>query len=254
MLGLGSIGSKVAVSLTRSGVRNFELVDGDILYAGNLARHDGDWRDLGLHKVDAVKQRMSLVQPRMKIRTWNSNQGTQKSSTDAAGLVKALRKCDLIIDATADAKVFNRLAGLVQRSGSTFIWGSVFAGGTGGEIARFRPGIDPSPYHIRNAMNQAYGTDSSEMPIALGDKYSGLIVDEPLIGTDSAVSTIASHISALALDTLQTNQPSAYEAHAYLIGLQNKWIFEGPFDVRPILVNAPIANLPNVPRPNITNA
>ena len=253
IIGLGSIGSKVAISLARTGVKNFELVDGDILYAGNLARHDGDWRDLGLHKVDAVKQRMDLIQPNTRVRTWNSNLGTQKSSTDAAQLVKALKECELIIDATADAKVFNRLARLVQHASSTLIWGSVLAGGIGGDIARFRPGVDPSPYYIRDAVNQVYGRDSAEMPVESSERYSGLLGDEPLIGTDHAVSTIASHISALALDSLLAINPSTFTAHAYLIGLQNKGIFDGPFDVRPILADAPISNLPRVFQPNLTD-
>ena len=112
IIGVGSIGSKVAVSLARSGVTSFELVDGDILYAGNLVRHDGDWRDLGLHKVDAVNQRINLIQPNVKVRTWNTDLGMQQSSTSAAQIVKALKECDLIVDATAKPKVFNRLAGM----------------------------------------------------------------------------------------------------------------------------------------------
>lgn len=239
IVGVGSIGSKVAVSLTRSAVKNFELVDGDLLYAGNLARHDGDWRDLGFHKVDAVNHRMRLIQPNLKVRTWNTNLGSQQSSTCAAQVIRALAECELIIDATADARVFNRLAGLAQRSCSVLIWGSVFAGGIGGEIARFRPAIDPSPYDIRAALSKIYAENIDEIPQASEDKYSGLVVDTPIVGTDSAVSTIASHISALALDTLLNTEPTSFEAQAYLIGLRKAWIFDGPFDTRPIIVKKP---------------
>ena len=61
VVGLGSLGSKVAVSLARTGVGRFDLVDDDLLHAGNLERHDGDWRDIGLHKADLVKRRIELV-------------------------------------------------------------------------------------------------------------------------------------------------------------------------------------------------
>ena len=236
IVGVGSIGSKVAVSLTRSAVKNFELVDGDLLYAGNLARHDGDYRDLGFHKVDAVNHRMHLIQPNLKVRTWNTNLGTQQSSARAAQLIRALAECEIIIDATADARVFNRLAGLALRSRSVLIWGSVFAGGIGGEIARFRPSIDPSPYDIRAALSKIYPENIDEIPQASEDKYSGLVVDTPIVGTDSAVSTIASHMSALALDTLLNTKPTSFEAQAYLIGLRKAWFFDGPFDTRPIIV------------------
>ncbi len=39
IVGIGSVGSKIAVSLARSGVRNFVLVDDDILAPQNLVRH-----------------------------------------------------------------------------------------------------------------------------------------------------------------------------------------------------------------------
>ena len=63
VVGLGSLGSKVAASLARAGVGHFTVVDEDILHAGNLARHDGDWRDVGLHKADLVARRLRLINP-----------------------------------------------------------------------------------------------------------------------------------------------------------------------------------------------
>ncbi|MEI2768746.1 MAG: ThiF family adenylyltransferase, partial [Nitrosomonas sp.] len=43
IVGLGSIGSKIAVSLARSGMRRFLLVDDDYLVPGNLVRHELSW-------------------------------------------------------------------------------------------------------------------------------------------------------------------------------------------------------------------
>ena len=40
-------------------------------------------------------------------------------------------------------------------------------------------------------------------------------------------------------DTLIDAEPSKYDAHAYLLGLERAWLFEGVFDTRPIIVNAP---------------
>jgi hypothetical protein len=52
IVGLGSLGSKIAVSLARSGVRKFLLIDDDILMAGNLCRHELSWASVGMHKAD----------------------------------------------------------------------------------------------------------------------------------------------------------------------------------------------------------
>ena len=67
IIGLGSVGSKIAVSLARAGVQRFDLVDADILHGSNLQRHDGDWRSVGVHKVDAVANRIRLVSPSAKV-------------------------------------------------------------------------------------------------------------------------------------------------------------------------------------------
>ena len=136
LVGLGSLGSKVAISLARVGVRRFELVDGDILHAGNLERHDGDWRDVGRHKVDLVAHRLRLIHRDVETQPWPSAIGAQVSSQEAANVNHSLAACDLLIDATAHPDVFNHLASLSIRQNCTLVWGAVFAGGVGGEIAR----------------------------------------------------------------------------------------------------------------------
>ena len=55
VVGCGSLGSKIATSLARSGVRRFVLVDDDILKPGNLARNELGAESLGAHKVDALE-------------------------------------------------------------------------------------------------------------------------------------------------------------------------------------------------------
>ena len=58
--------------------------------------------------------------------------------------------------------------------------------------------------------------------------------------TDADVSVFAAHISAFALDALIDVEPSNYDEPAYLVGLKRGWLFDGPFDARPIEVNAPV--------------
>ena len=59
ILGAGSLGSKIAVTLARSGVQSFVLVDDDILQPGNLVRHELDARALGAHKVQGLEERIT---------------------------------------------------------------------------------------------------------------------------------------------------------------------------------------------------
>jgi hypothetical protein len=63
IIGCGSLGSKVATTLARSGAESFILVDQDIFMPENLVRNELDWRDVGRHKVDALHDRLERVNP-----------------------------------------------------------------------------------------------------------------------------------------------------------------------------------------------
>ena len=241
IVGLGSLGSKIAKSLARAGVGRFELVDGDILHAGNLERHDADWRDVGRHKSDISAHQLELIHSRVSAHAWRTYIGAQISAEEAGNVNAALDACDLLIDATANPDVFNHLAFITMRSNRTLIWGGVFAGGVGGEIARSRPDKDPSPFDIRQVLTQVYGTTEEEPPIAGARDYDGPSVNgEPMIATDADVAVFAAHMSALAIDALLETEPSSFSAAAYLIGLRRAWLFDAPFDTRPVKVDAPV--------------
>ena len=241
IVGLGSLGSKIAVSLTRAGVGNFVLVDSDILHTGNLERHDADWRDIGLHKADITARRLRFLSPRVNCDVRRTLIGVQVSSNEAGNIDTALGKCDLVIDATAEVEVFNHLARIVTLTSSTLIWGAVFAGGVGSEIGRSRPKKDPSPFHIRNAIGQVFDNEDESAPLAASrQNYDGSNDDSILIATDAEVSATAALMTNLSLDALIKREPSRYNAHAYLIGHAQEWIFEGPFHVQPIISGAPL--------------
>ena len=240
IVGLGSLGSKIATSLARTGVGRFVLVDGDILHAGNLERHDADWRDVGLHKAVLAARRLKLIAPGICCDVRRTAIGAQVSTKEAGNVNAALDSCNLIVDATADPDVFNHLAGLIDGAQATLVWGAIFAGGLGGEIGRSRPRKDPNPFHIRNAINQFYDTIDKPSPRAASRKYDGDDGGSVLTATDADVSGITALITNLALDALIGREPSHYAAHAYLVGHARGWMFEGPFHVQPIITDAPI--------------
>ena len=252
IVGLGSLGSRIATSLARAGIGRFELVDGDILHLGNLERHDADWRDVGRHKSELMAHRLHLIHPRVKAHPWQTALGAQVSSQEAGSVRSALAACDLLVDATANPDVFNDLAFIAMQSNRSLVWGAVFAGALGGEIARSRPGKDPSPHAIRQAMTQFYETADEPPPIATGRGYDGSIgLDEPLIATDADTSVFAAHMTAYAIDALISEEPSVYPAPAYFIGVKKGWVFVGPFDTRPLQVDAPLRTA--VPASDVTD-
>ena len=230
--------------MARAGVGRFELVDGEILHSGNLERHDADWRDVGRHKSEFMAHRLCLIHPGVEAHSWQTALGAQISSQEAGNVHAALAACHLLIDATADSDVFNHLAFMAMHNNQTLVWGAVYAGGLGGEIARSRPGNDPSPYDIRQVMTQFCQTADETPPFAAGLGYDGLTDQgNPLIATDADISALGAHMADYANDALIGVEPSAYNAPAYFIGLKRGWLFEGPFDTRPLIVDAPLRTI-----------
>jgi hypothetical protein len=235
----GSLGSKFATMLARSGVGKFLLVDDDVLCAGNLVRHELDWREIATHKVDSVARKIQLVNPSAACDTRKHRLGGQEASGSIESLIEGLAGCDLIVDCTADPIVFNYLCAAVSFAKKPLLWAEVFGGGIGGLIARHRPQKEPDPPSMRQAIENWCLERGKPIERAAID-YGGTPV-APLIADDADVTVIASHAARMAIDLLIPRDPSAFPNSVYLIGLAKGWIFENPFETYPIEVGAPAA-------------
>lgn len=242
IVGCGSLGSKIAASLARAGIGTFLLIDDDILFPDNLVRHDLDWREIGTHKADSVARRIKLISPAADVTVRRQRLGGQETSNSLELLIEEFETYDLMIDATADAKVFNYLCAAVAIGKKPLLWAEIF-GSAGGLLARHRPGLDPAPDIIR-ATIESWCAD--RIPPAerrrAPRRYDGSEDDgTPLIADDADVSVIAAHTARMAIDLLLPREPTAFPYSAYMIGLANGLFFDAPFDTRPIELPAPTA-------------
>lgn len=237
LVGCGSLGSKVAVMLARSGAIKFLLVDDDIMLPDNLERHDLDWREIGTHKADSVARRIQLVNPRATCEKRRHRLGGQESSGSIETLIESLAECDLIIDGTANPTAFNYLCAAVAITKTALVWAEVFGGGFGGLIARHRPGHEPDPATMRRTI-EAWCADRGKLLTRALTDYGGT-EETALVADDADVTAIAAHAARLAIDTLIARAPSTFPNSVYLIGLAKHWIFDAPFDTYPIDVGQP---------------
>jgi ubiquitin-protein ligase len=237
VVGLGSIGSKMAVSLARSGARRLLLVDDDVLLGENIVRHELDWASVGTHKASAVRAKLLLIAPDIEATPRLLRINGQDSPTASAAVLKEISACDLIIDATANPHVFLRLAGVAQASKKSMVWAQVYAGGFGGVIARARPGLDPNPLAVRDGITDHY----SGLPVAPFQTAGGYddTSDSPFVAYDSDIGYVAAAATHLALDTALGRNPSLFAANAYRLGLREEWDFTGPFEVQAITISGP---------------
>lgn len=234
VVGCGSVGSKIASMVVRSGCRRLNLYDADVLLPGNLVRNELDWRGVGAHKVGALKARLLEIDPSADIKERIVQLGGQESSGWTGAALESLAECDLIVDTTADPIVFGLSAAAARHGNKPMVWAEVFAGGIGGLIARARPGHDPAPDIARQqilAWCEEQGVPWAPSTVAID--YGVSREDQaPLIADDADVTTIAGHAARLAIDTLMKG--SRFPHPAYVIGLSEGWLFTQPFDVRPI--------------------
>lgn len=236
IVGCGSLGSKLAAMLARAGVRKFTLVDDDVLFAENLVRNELGAAAAGVHKADAVRSRLIEIAGTLDVTVRRVALGGQESADSTDSVMSALRACDLIIDATADAHCFNFCAAVAKESLKPLVWGEVFAGGIGGLVARVRSGHEPEPQTARNQINAWCNAHGVPAPLAgLAVPYATAAANGgPLVADDAEVSIIAGHLARLATDVLTRPEDSAFPAPAYAIGLRRAWIFSQPFETWPI--------------------
>ena len=155
IVGLGSAGSKIALSLARMGARKLYLVDHDLLLPENLMRNGLDWQGVGEHKVDATAFALRQIAADMEVKVSRTHLTGQESNASISGVLERLGDHDLIIDATANPKAFNLLAAVAPTVDRPIVWLEIFGGGIGGFVARSRPSLDPSPQDMRAIYLQA---------------------------------------------------------------------------------------------------
>ena len=234
IVGLGSAGSKIALSLARSGVRNFVLVDHDVFLPENICRHELNWEDVGQHKVDAVARQLKLITQDVEVVCHRLKLSGQEATAYVDGVLSQLGAGDLIIDATVDPITFNQLSTVARQQETPMVWLEICAGGVGGLIARFRPNRDPDPKTMQACLLNYLAQQNAPEIKATADYTTTNAEGEVLIATDADVAIIAENATRMALDILTECEPSGFPCSMYLIGLSRSWIFKAPFHTIPI--------------------
>ena len=226
------------------GARKFYLVDHDLFLPENIVRNALDWQAVGEHKVDATTTALRLLAPDVQVSVSRTHLTGQESSASVSVVLDRLGDCELVIDATADPRVFNLLAAVSKAGGKPLVWLEIFAGGIGGLIARSRPGVDPTPQTMRSVYLGFCEEHPAPPQQAAHDYNLEDAEGRVLAASDADVSIIAHYAARLASDTLIAAGASGYPYSMYLIGLGQAWIFEAPFATVPIATESFRANEP----------
>ncbi len=90
--GAGGLGSNVAIILVRSGFKNLEIIDHDVIEPSNLNRQQYFANEVGLPKVEVLGDRLLSINPDLNLKLhrikWTPNEGAEY-----------FKNCDYIIEA-----------------------------------------------------------------------------------------------------------------------------------------------------------
>lgn len=115
IVGLGSLGSTIAVELAKAGVGELLLFDPDTLEPHNICRHQANIEYLGMPKVDAVEVLLRMINPEIKVEKYKMDV-TTPSSQEIFEREITERSMDMIICTTDtdDSRLYVNDVGLIH--------------------------------------------------------------------------------------------------------------------------------------------
>jgi len=199
VIGLGSGGGFVALSLAMSGVGQFILIDDDIVEATNVVRHVADLRYLHQPKAEALQH---LILQR------NPNAHVEAISGRIEQHRDALKTVDLVVVGVDGEQSKYAINGICRELGLTAIYAGVYERGEGGDVVVIQPTGEGPCYacwaeQLREDINEANpGATQLDYGMIGAD---GTIAAEP--GLWLHVVRVASAQADLALNELLIGQP-----------------------------------------------
>lgn len=130
VVGLGSGGSFVAVSLAMSGVGKFVLVDDDVVEPSNIVRHAADRRYLGQTKSEAVADLIRQRNPQAEVTARHGRIETHMDVLDNLDL--------LVVGVDGEGPKYILNEACLKRN-LTAVYAGVYERGEGGDVVVIRP-------------------------------------------------------------------------------------------------------------------
>jgi hypothetical protein len=232
VIGLGSLGSKIAVSLARMGVEDFVVCDSDLFLWENLSRHELTGHDIGRLKVDGIGDRIRACNPAAQVIELSTALGQVRTPKSQREILDAVESCSLIVDASGDQRTARYIANLAYERGITSIHVEIYARGVGAQIIRVRPPLTGC-YQCQCDALAAFLKDKPAAPDIEAVDYD-VPTDpggQPVTADDDVCTFVAGATARLAKDSLlrRCGGTGSVPGDVYLVGLQPEWIFDEPF-------------------------
>lgn len=238
IVGLGSLGSGIAVALAKAGVGRFTLFDPDMLAPENVARHVGGVGEIGLPKVEVAARAIWRVNPEALVARVPVAISLDPAgwAGDSMAQLKAVLSDPngLVVCATATADSERVLNALCVAQGTPAVFSSVLGRAEHGRIFRVIP-RDTACYQC---VLMAQGKEPTRFP-----RFEGLDVGTPayhqpgIPGLGLDIDEIGLITARLTLQTLALKfagglgYPEA-PGHHIIWSARGNWAVDGPLQTR----------------------
>lgn len=169
LVGVGALGSPVAIHLARAGISRLHMVDCDHLQVGNTVRWALGWRFAGFDKIEAMKAFLADEYPYTKVEYTRTRLGIPiphgVEFSDYKTMCSLVSGADLVIDASANQRVSHFLADLTAELRKPYLWLTTTPGAAGGVIGRIVPGGTEGCWHC---YQHSLGDGTIRQPVDLG--------------------------------------------------------------------------------------
>lgn len=205
--GCGSGGGSLALQLVMSGLRNFTLIDNDVLKSENIIRHVCDRRFIGKRKVDALEELLIYRNPSINIRKLDVD---IMHFDDLESEIKNNTIVALATDNEPSRYLVNEIC---VRNKTPFVVARVFTRGIGGEVFSYRPELSGclaclekflERTQYRNGVKEIDLVSEEERELMYGMEISE-IKDSPGLNVD--ISFITSFHTRFILDAIAALLP-----------------------------------------------
>lgn len=223
ILGLGSGGGMVALTLAMSGVGHFLLIDDDVLEPTNVVRHVADLRYLGKPKVHAVADLIAQRNPNAHVETIV---GRLENHTDS------LQGLDLVIAGVDGERAKFTINDVCRARGLTAVYAGVYERGEGGDVVVIRQDGGPCYACWADRLRENITDPNISAPGEPELDY-GMIGPEGTIAAEPGlwlhVARVAGVQADLALNELLAGQPihRAYPANTVILANVEMEVFSG---------------------------
>lgn len=137
IIGMGGLGSPIAMYLASAGVGHLVLVDDDVVDLSNLQRQIlHTQNDIGKAKVESAQDTLLALNPDLTITTFNTR-------LDRESLAQQIKSVDIVLDATDNFATRFTLNEICIQNCTPLVSGAAIR--TEGQIAVFRPEREDSP-------------------------------------------------------------------------------------------------------------